>query len=95
MFLSNASKSAPILSDTQQITRHTGTLLSKKIWIPKVLYAALPYFYLISGTAALAATLYISTWMWALPHYLFFAAACLHMGTMIYRRRNRKTDNGG
>lgn len=93
MIVSNASKSAPILSETQQITRETGSLLSRKIWIPKLLYAALPYFYIFSGTAALVATLYIGHWFWILPHYLFFAAACLHMGIMIYRRRNRTKES--
>ncbi len=93
MILSNASKSAPILSETQQITRETGTLLSRKIWIPKLLYAVLPYFYICSGIAALVATLYIGHWFWILPHYLFFAAACLHMGVMIYRRRYRNKDS--
>jgi hypothetical protein len=93
MILSNASKSAAILSETQQITRETGTLLSRKIWIPKLLYAALPYFYICSGLAALVATLYIGHWFWILPHYLFFAAACLHMGVMIYRRRMRNIED--
>jgi hypothetical protein len=92
MIVGNASKSAPILSETQQITRETGTLLAKKIWIPKLLYAALPYFYICSGIAALVATLYIGHWFWILPHYLFFAAACVHMGVMIYRRRMHNND---
>ena len=90
MIVGNAPNSSPILSETQQITRETGTLLSRKIWIPRVLYAALPYFYVCSGVAALVATLYIGHWFWVLPHYLFFAAACVHMGIMIHRRRNRR-----
>jgi hypothetical protein len=93
MIASNASKSAPILSETQQITRETGTLLSRKIWIPKLLYAALPYFYIFSGIASLIATLYIGHWFWILPHYLLFAAACVHMGVMIYLRRNTKNES--
>jgi hypothetical protein len=93
MIVGNASKSAPIHSETQQITRETGTLLSKKIWIPKLLYAALPYFYILSGIASLVATLYIGHWFWILPHYLFIAAACLHMGVMIYHRRNRNNES--
>ena len=90
MIVGNAPNSSPLLSETQQITRDTGTLLSKKIWIPKVLYAALPYFYICSGIAALLATLYIGNWFWVLPHYLFFSAACVHMGIMIHRRRLRR-----
>jgi len=92
MIVGNASKSTPILSETQQITRETGTLLSKNIWIPKLLYAVLPYFYISSGIASLIATLYIGHWFWILPHYLLFAAACLHMGVMIYRRRNNNSE---
>jgi hypothetical protein len=94
MIASHASKSAPILSETQQITRETGTLLSRKIWIPKLLYAALPYFYIMSGIASLVATLYIGHWFWILPHYLLFAAACVHMGVMIYLRRNVQNEIG-
>jgi hypothetical protein len=93
MIASNASKSAPILSETQQITRETGTLLSRKIWIPKLLYAALPYFYIMSGIASLVATLYIGHWFWILPHYLLFAVACVHMGVMIYLRRHTKNES--
>ena len=86
---STASK--PVgLSDTQRVAHNTGNLISKKIWLPKILYAALPYFYLFAGFAALLTTLYISNWLWILPHYLLFSAACLHMGVLIYRRRHRR-----
>jgi len=78
---------ATALSETQQLTRSTGSLLARKVWLPKLLYAALPAFYLISGISALAATIYIGHWIWVLPHYLLFSVACLHMGILIYRRR--------
>ena len=90
---SNATKSPTVLSETQQVTHKAGTLLSQKIWIPKLLYAALPYFYLVSGIGALIATLYIGSWIWILPHYLLFSAVCLHMGLLIYRRRGRPDDH--
>lgn len=89
MFSDTARK--PVhLSDTQAATRQTGSLLSRKIWLPKALYSALPYFYLITGISALLATLYISHWLWILPHYLLFSAACLHMAVLIFRRRHRR-----
>ena len=78
---------AAALSETQQLTRSTGSLLSRKVWLPKLLYAALPAFYLVSGACALAATVYIGHWIWVLPHYLLFSVACLHMGVLIYRKR--------
>jgi len=89
MTFSNTAVKPGHLSETQEITRNTGRLMSRKIWLPKALYNALPYFYLISGVLALLATVYISDWFWVLPHYLLFAVACLHMGGLVYRRRHR------
>lgn len=80
------------LTDTQQIRRSAGRLVSKKIWLPKLVYDALPYFYLVAGISAFFTTLYISDWFWVLPHYLLFSAACLHLGVLIYRRRNRRAE---
>ncbi len=92
MFSGTAKKPA-VLSETQQVTRKTGNILSQKIWIPKLLYAALPYFYLVSGIGALVATLYVGSWIWLLPHYVLFSAICMHMGLLIFRRRNRSNDD--
>ncbi len=89
MFTNTAGKPGP-LTDTQQITRDAGKLMSRKVWLPKVLYNALPYFYLIAGVTAFFTTLYISNWLWVLPHYLLFAGACLHMGIFVQRRRHRR-----
>jgi Flp pilus assembly protein TadB len=77
------------LSSTQEVARRAGDLASRKIWLPKLLYDCLPYFYLTAGFAAFFATLYISDWFWVLPHYILFSAACLHLSLAIYRRRKR------
>jgi hypothetical protein len=87
MVVGNSSIRAAALSETQAMTRETGSLLARKIWLPKILYAALPYFYLLAGIVAIVATMYIGHWTWILPHYLIFSAACLHMGILIHRRR--------
>ena len=87
--LSNAGTKSADLTDTQEVTRNIGSLVSRKIWLPKAVYDALPYFYLVAGIAAFLATLYISNWLWVLPHYLLFSAACLHLGVLILRRRRR------
>ena len=63
--------------------------LARKIWLPKLLYDCLPYFYLTAGFAAVFATLYISEWFWLMPHYCLFAVACIHLGVTIYRKRRR------
>ena len=90
MMLTNTARKPTQLSDTQEMTRDAGQLMSRIIWLPKVLYIALPYFYIAAGIVALLATLYISDWFWILPHYLLFAAACLHMGVFVHRKRHRR-----
>lgn len=77
------------LSATQQLTRRAEQFATRKIWLPKLIYDALPLFYLAAGGAALLATLYISDWFWVLPHYLLFSGACLHLAFAVYRRRRR------
>jgi len=88
MFSSTAGKPAS-LTDNQELTRDTGNVISRKIWLPKLLYDALPFFYLTAGFMAFLATVYISEWFWVLPHYLLFSIACVHLGIIIYRRRRR------
>ena len=85
--LSSTAGKTVTLTDTQQITRSTGTLATRKIWLPKVIYDALPWFYLAAGVTAFLTTLYISEWFWVLPHYLLFSAACIHFGAVVLRRR--------
>ncbi len=80
------------LTETQQVTRKTGNLVTRKIWLPKLLYDVLPFFYLVAGFLAFFATLYISEWFWVLPHYLLFSATCIHLGIIVFRRRKRAAD---
>lgn len=89
MLFSNAAEKPARLTETQQVTRDAGVLMSRRIWLPKAIYAVLPYFYIAAGLCALLATIYISGWAWMLPHYLLFAVACLHMGALVYRRRHK------
>ena len=93
--LSTAAGKPIQLSETQQATRATGKVVSRKIWLPKMLYDALPYFYLTSGFAAFFATMYISEWFWVLPHYLLFSAACIHLGVAVYRSRHNSKGPSG
>ena len=87
--LSNAARKPAALTDTQQVARKTGKLVTRKIWLPRLIYSALPYFYLTSGITAFFATLYITEWFWVLPHYLLFSAACIHFGIAIISRRRK------
>lgn len=92
MFRNALGNAVPVASTDRQ-ARRVDTPFSRKIWLPKILYSALPYFYLFAGFGAILATLYINTWLWMLPHYLIFAAACLHMGISIYLRRRRARED--
>ncbi len=62
----------------------------RKIWLPKLVYDALPWFYSAAGIAALLATLYIGDWYWVVPHSLLLSAACLHLALYVFIRRHRK-----
>lgn len=85
--LTNAADDVPDLTNTSAFVTRAGQLATRKIWLPRLVYDSLPYFYLTSGFAALFATLYISEWFWVLPHYLLFSAGCLHLALAVFRRR--------
>ncbi len=89
--LSTAAGKATTQSNTRPRRRERSSLASRRIWLPKLIYDALPYFYLVSGLAAFFATLYITEWFWILPHYVLFSFVCLHLGVIVYRRRHRQT----
>ena len=91
--LGTATGKEATLTDSREDRRNAGSIVSRKIWLPKLLYDALPYFYLVSGIVAFLTTLYISEWFWVLPHYLLFSVACLHLGIFVYRRRHRTPDD--
>ena len=65
--------------------------LLQEIWLPKLLYDLIPYFYLSSGCAALWTTIYVVEWYWSLPICILFSIMCWHWGIWIFslRRRNR------
>lgn len=88
MLSSTAPKSANS-SDAQDTARPTPPFLARKVWLPKVFYDAVPYFYLLAGAVAFFTTLYISEWFWVLPHYLLFSVACFHFGVFVLRRRRQ------
>lgn len=87
LMLTQAEPQRMDLGANQEDSYEAESLLQKKIWLPKLVYDCLPYFYLTAGFAALFATLYIREWFWILPHYLLFSAACLHLGFSIRARR--------
>ena len=86
----NAARNASQATDFSSVGRHAVESLQRKLWLPKLIYSAIPYFYVIAGLAALLATFYIADWFWVLPHYVLFSFASVHIGIMIFRRRRMR-----
>lgn len=86
----NAAGKATLGFEIAADGRSLAFFLRRKVWLPRLLYAALPYFYVLSGLTALLATFYIAEWFWVLPHYVLFSIFCIHIGILVYRRRHRK-----
>ncbi len=85
------------LGSAEPVRGRVGESINRKIWLPRLFYEIVPWFYLVSGILAFLATVYISDWFWILPHYLLFSAACCHLGVaVLVRRRNRRrqSDDG-
>ena len=78
------------VADAGGAPQRNKSLFLHTIWLPKLLYKALPWFYVGSGLAAFLATLYISHWFWILPHYVLFSVACGHLGIYVFRLRRRR-----
>lgn len=85
--LNLAARKRVALSETQVIAQNARKAALRRVWLPKLIYDCLPYFYLLSGFAALLATLYVSEWFWILPYCLLFSASCLQFGISLFRRR--------
>lgn len=77
------------LGAAEDIAHAAERLATRRIWLPKALYDGLPWFYLAAGILAFLATVYVSTWVWVLPHYLLFSLACVHLGVAVMRKRRR------
>ena len=71
----------------QTIGQSIGRFLQQKIWLPKIMYDVVPYFYLTNGLGALWATVYVADWFWFLPVSIISAMACFHLAHRIYSLR--------
>ncbi len=88
--METAAGNAVPLPDNAGERKDVRHLANRKIWLPKLLYQALPYFYIVAGILALFATFYISEWFWVVPHYLIFSIFCIHIGIYVIRMRKRQ-----
>lgn len=72
--------------------------LTRKIWLPKLVYEGLPLLYSLCGLLAIAATLFLPGWSWLIPFGWLLGLMCLHGAIVVsrirraYRRRHRQMD---
>lgn len=91
---SPTASSPPSSADARPAT-WIGRVLFRKLWIPKSLYEALPYCYVMGGLAALVSALYLPGWTWILPYLVLLGAISLHAGLAVLtlRWRFRRTQS--
>lgn len=59
---------------------------SGAMWVSKPIYESLPYFYLLVGGVALAASMYVNHWYW--PTICFITGiGCLVAGLVVLLKR--------
>jgi hypothetical protein len=74
--------------------RSLGRLLTRRVWLPRWLYAAVPWLYLLLGSASLASAVLLPDPDWILPFAGLADLALLHAGlwvaTVRYQQRRRR-----
>ena len=63
------------------------------MWLPKPLYEAIPYFYIVAGLLFVAGASLMMYWRWDSTLFFIFSIICLVSGIFIFlqRRKFRKT----
>jgi ABC-type microcin C transport system permease subunit YejE len=69
-------------------------LLLQKLWLPRIVYEAMPFIYIVLGIFALISAMYTPDWTWILPYAILLGLMCLHAGlaivTLRYNHRRRR-----
>lgn len=69
-------------------------ILSRRLWLPRFVYEALPWIYTVVGCAALLSALYGSDENWHVPYVILLGLFALHAGigiaTLRYKFRQRR-----
>ncbi|UCG73500.1 MAG: hypothetical protein JSV45_03770 [Chromatiales bacterium] len=81
---------------SRALTARISRVLFRKLWLPKALYEAAPYCYVVGGTGALLSAIYLPGWTWILPYLVLLGAVCLHAGLAVLtlRWRSRRAVSG-
>ena len=77
----------------QSFTETLVTTATQRVWLPRWLYEALPYLYIIGGIVALVSSVYNRHWSWPLPHIILLGCFLIHGGLSVRRMRQRRREN--
>jgi hypothetical protein len=80
--------SESIAAPKTEFTETMILLAQRRVWLPRWLYEALPYLYMLGGGIALTTTIFVSNWTWVLPHTLLLGCLSVHIGAAILRKRH-------
>lgn len=69
--------------------RRIRQLLFRRLWLPRIVYEALPYLYIVLGVAALGSAMFTPDWTWILPWAILIGLICLHAGLALVALRYR------
>ena len=84
-----SSSTTPASSASPALISRITRVLFCKLWLPKAVYEALPYGYVVGGLLALVSALYLPGWTWILPYLLLIGAIALHTGIAVLTLRWR------
>ena len=57
------------------------------MWLPKPLYEAIPYFYIVAGLLFVAGASLMMYWRWDSTLFFVFSIICLISGTFVFLKR--------
>lgn len=94
MHSSAVSNSASADKNGDKPGKKVRKFLFRKLWLPRAVYEALPYFYILAGLTTLISGIYLPDETWMLPYVVLLGLVCLHAGlavaTLRYRYSHRR-----
>jgi|GEM_PF-2211218 len=87
--MNSETKTIPALPVRFSAVLKLRAIAARKIWLPRTIYTLIPFFYLLSGFAALLSALYIPGWSWFIPYALLTAGVSVHVAALIGIARYR------
>ena len=82
------------MAAVRRLGRQLRDLAQQRVWLPRLIYESLPVLYIVLGVVAVLSALFNRHWSWVVPHVFLLGCFLLHLGTMVWRRRQRARSGG-